>query len=89
MEMMIPLITAVISGGSAAIAAIVVAAIQHRKTVALLEYRLIELEKKVDKHNSLVERTYDLEARADVNEEKIKVVNNRIKDLEDQRRGPA
>lgn len=89
MEMMIPLITAVISGGSAAIAAIVVAAIQHRKTVALLEYRLIELEKKVDKHNNLVERTYDLEARADVNEEKIKVVNNRIKDLEDQRRGPA
>lgn len=82
METMIPIITAVISGGSAAIAAIVVAAIQHRKTVAILEYRLKELEAKVDKHNNVIERTYELEARADVQEEKIKVANNRISDLE-------
>ena len=82
METMIPIITAVISGTSAAVAAITVAVIQHKKTVALLEYRLGQLEAKVDKHNNLVERTYDLEARADVNEEKIKVANNRISDLE-------
>lgn len=82
METMIPIITAVISGGSAAIAAIVVAAIQHRKTVAILEFRLKELEAKVDKHNNVIERTYELEARADVQEEKIKVANNRISDLE-------
>lgn len=82
MEAVIPILTAVISGASAAIAAIVVAVIQHRKTVALLEYRLMELEKKVDKHNNVIERTYDLESRADVFDEKIKVANNRIKDLE-------
>lgn len=78
----VPILTAIISGGSAAIAAIVVAAIQHRKTVAILEYRLIELEKKVDKHNNLVERTYELESRADVADEKIKVANHRLDDLE-------
>lgn len=29
----------------------------------LINYRLQQLEKKVDKHNSVVERTYDLESR--------------------------
>ena len=76
------LLTAIISGGSAALSAIIVAAIQHRKTVAILEYRLASLEAKVDKHNNLVERTYELEKRTDVQEEKIRVANNRIKDLE-------
>ena len=36
---------------------------QAEKTRALLDYRLAELEKKVDKHNSVVERTYKLEGR--------------------------
>jgi len=78
MELMIPLITAVISGGSAAIASIVVASIQHRKTVAILEYRLQELEKKVDKHNNLVERTYELEKNAAVVSRELKVLGHRI-----------
>ena len=81
-ETVIPLITAVISGGSAAIAAITVAAIQHKKTVALLEYRLLELEKKVDKHNNLVERTYELEKTSAVMKKEMKVANHRIDDLE-------
>ena len=78
MELMIPLITAVISGGSAAIASIVVASIQHRKTAAILEYRLQELEKKVDKHNNLVERTYELEKQAAVVGRELKVLGHRI-----------
>lgn len=45
----------------------------------LTNYRIQELEKKVDKHNSIIERTYILE-------EKIKVVNHRIEDLEEKRR---
>ena len=36
---------------------------QAEKTRALLDYRLSELEKKQDKHNSLMERTYRLEGR--------------------------
>ncbi|MBO2516063.1 MAG: hypothetical protein CW338_02130 [Clostridiales bacterium] len=34
----------------------------HRKSTALLTYRLEQLEKKVDKHNNLVERVYRLES---------------------------
>ena len=82
METIIPLITAIVSGGSAAFAAIIVASIQHKKTVALLEYRLGQLEAKVDKHNNLVERTYQLEMDTRVIEEKIDAANHRIKGLE-------
>lgn len=42
----------------------------------LTNYRLEQLEKKVDKHNSVIERTYILE-------EKMKVANHRIDDLEE------
>lgn len=45
-------------------------------------YRIEQLEKKVDKHNSMIERTYKLEEQQAVLEEKIKVANNRILDLE-------
>ena len=41
----------------------------------LVKYRIEQLEKKVKKHNSIVERTYILE-------EKVKVANHRIEDLE-------
>ena len=82
METLVPIITAVISGGSAAVAAITVAAIQHKKTVALLEYRLLELEKKVDKHNNIIERTYELEKQSAVIQNDIKIANHRIDDLE-------
>ena len=54
----------------------------NRKSAALLAYRLEQLEKKVDKHNTVIERTFALEKRADVIDEKIKVANNRIADLE-------
>ena len=48
----------------------------------LTQYRLEQLEKKVQAHNSLIERTYRLEERSELQEEKIKVVNHRIDDLE-------
>lgn len=35
----------------------------NRKSQALIAYRLEQLEKKVDKHNSVVERTYILEGQ--------------------------
>lgn len=40
------------------------------------------LSNRVEAHNKLVERTYALERRADVQEEQIKVANHRIGDLE-------
>lgn len=54
----------------------------QRKTTALIVYRLDELEKKVDKHNNLVERMYKVEERQSVQEKELKVVNHRIKNLE-------
>lgn len=41
-----------------------------------------QLEKKQDKHNSMIERVYHLEENAQLVEEKIKVANRRIEDLE-------
>lgn len=54
----------------------------NKKSSALIAYRLEQLEKKVDKHNSVVERTYALEETQAVIEVKIKVANHRIDDLE-------
>ena len=48
----------------------------------LTNYRIQQLEKKVDKHNALVERTFRLEETCSVLGEKIKVANHRIEDLE-------
>ncbi len=55
----------------------------NRKSSALIAYRLEELEKKVARHNSVVERTYKLEQDFAVIDEKVKVASNRIKDLEE------
>lgn len=54
----------------------------NRRSAALIAYRLEQLEKKVAKHNGLVERTYHLEESASVFAEKLKVVNHRLEDLE-------
>lgn len=46
------------------------------------QYRLEQLEKKVQAHNSLVERIYKLETRTDVQEGEIKAVADRVENLE-------
>lgn len=45
-------------------------------------YRIDQLEKKVEKHNSVIERVYLLEKHEAVIDEEIKVANHRIDDLE-------
>ena len=52
----------VISG----LVALYVASKQHNKTTALLEYRLEQLEKKMDKHNQGIERLTILETKVDL-----------------------
>jgi hypothetical protein len=54
----------------------------QRKMTALIAYRIEQLEKKVDKHNSVIERTFKLEERCEVFDEKMKVANHRIDNLE-------
>lgn len=48
----------------------------------MTNYRIEQLEKKVEKHNKVVERVYNLEKHEAVIEEEIKVANHRIEDLE-------
>lgn len=50
--------------------------------IKLMSYRIEQLEKKVEKHNSVVERQYDIEKITAVLSEEIKVANHRIEDLE-------
>lgn len=54
----------------------------NKKSAALIAYRLEQLEEKVNKHNQVVERTFRLEDNDKLLEEKIKVANHRIEDLE-------
>ncbi len=48
----------------------------------LTNYRIEQLEKKQEKYNNLIERTYHLEEHVQVSDEKFKVINHRIEDLE-------
>ena len=48
----------------------------------LTTYRIEQLEKKVERHNKVVERVYVLEKEKAVFEEEMKVANHRIEDLE-------
>lgn len=55
---------------------------KHNETISLIEYKLEQLEKKQDLHNNAVTRLYEVEKRLGIDEEKIKVANHRIEDLE-------
>lgn len=76
------IISACISAGVTLIVCLISNHGQQEKTRALMDYKLEELTKRVDKHNNLVERTYHLEEDMSVTKEQIKVANHRIEDLE-------
>lgn len=48
----------------------------------LTNYRIEQLEKQVEKHNSVIERVFKLEKQEAVFEEEMRVANHRIDDLE-------
>ncbi len=48
----------------------------------LTNFRLEQLEKKVEKHNSVAERTFVLEKDSEIFEEKIKEIEKKITGLE-------
>lgn len=55
--------------------------------IRLITYRIEQLEKKVEKHNNLVERQYDIEKITAILSEDMKVANHRIADLENKTNG--
>lgn len=74
---------------NAALATVIVGVLSLLGTLAgslggmkLISYRIEQLEKKVEKHNSIIERTFKLEEKTELQEEKIKVINHRLEDGE-------
>lgn len=49
----------------------------------LTNYRIEQLEKKVNLHNNLIERTFKLEKQESILEEKINTINEHINRIED------
>lgn len=72
------IIVAIISLGGSAIGSIIGIFANSKLT----NYRIQQLEERVNKHNNLIERTYKLEEETRLQDEKIAVVNHRIADLE-------
>lgn len=75
-------IPALISGLCVAIPSLVATITTNKRSQALITYRIDQLEQKVQKHNNLVDRTYHLEEECHILDEKMRVANHRIDDLE-------
>lgn len=76
------IIATVIGGAVTLIVCLINNHYQQNQTRNLIEYKLDELTKRVDKHNNVIERVYRLEQHEAVVDEKIDVANHRIADLE-------
>ena len=46
--------------------------VTHKKSMALIEYRMKQLEEKVNKHNNLIDRMYKAETNIEVIQEEVK-----------------
>lgn len=77
------IIASVITGIVAIIVGLINSHYQANATRTLIEYKIDQLEKKQDKHNKVIERVYELEKHEEVMEEQIKVINHRLRDLEE------
>lgn len=85
---MISIIVALIIGGLSLIGTIYTSKQQHSITieevkneVALIKKDIKSLEEKQDKHNSLIERVYDIEATLKVMDNREKLTEHRIENL--------
>lgn len=76
------ILSSLISGITAIVVCVVTQIVQNGKTRALIDFRMQIIENKQDKFNNVIERTYKLEEVTALHEEKIKVANHRIEDLE-------
>ena len=77
---MIPdtILSSLITGGLALVGVY----FSNRKSAALIEFRIQQLEKKQDVHNQTIERTYKLEERTELQEAELRRHEERIKNLE-------
>lgn len=82
-------VVAIITGIFTLVGVIITVISGNKKTEKQLEeqskltlYRIEQLEKKQDVHNTLIERMYKAEENIKLNDERIIVANHRIDDLE-------
>lgn len=57
------------------------------KKMDVFQVMLANLTSEVDKHNHVIERTYELEKKTSILEEQMKVANHRINDVEEEMKG--
>ena len=73
------IIVAIITGGLAFLGTLVSSMITNSKTL----YRIEQLEKAQNKHNSLIERMYKVEKSIEVDEERLKYIEEDVEELKD------
>lgn len=90
MEIWISLLGSLVTGGLALAGVIYTSRKQHDVTIsevkteiALVKKDITTLEASVSRHNGVVERMFAAEKAIDLLDERIKVANNRIADLEE------
>ena len=90
MGVWISLLGSVITGGLALVGVVYTSRKQHDVTIsevkteiALVKKDITTLEASVSRHNGVVERMFAAEKAIDLLDERIKVANNRIADLEE------
>ena len=76
------IIVALISGLCVAVPSVIATFINNANNRNLTIYIIDELEKKVTKHNNLVERMYDVEKKIEVHEEEYHGLKEKVESLE-------
>lgn len=66
------IIVAIISGLCVAVPSVIATVSSNKRNNDLIQYRIEELTKRVEKHNSIIERTFKLEGRMEEVEHDIK-----------------
>lgn len=85
------IIVALITGGLSLLGVVITNNASNKKMQnnikthqVVFDERLKNLTRQVEKHNSVIERTYEAETQIDVLKEKQRVANHRIDDLENK-----
>lgn len=60
---------------------VIVSWVSNQKSTALITYRIDQLETKVNKHNNLIERTYELEKHMELAEQRIEKIEETDKNV--------
>lgn len=72
------IIVALITGAISLIGTLITTRTSAKSTQALVDYKISQLQKSVEKHNSVIERTYNLEGRMNECEHDIRDLKQRV-----------